>query len=277
MASSEWRDLWPESQHLAHVLAVARDARGSMPVFSHVSAAVLWGLPLFGVKSEHVHVTLGDVARHCASDVLRHEGALPEPDVAVVGGLRCTSLERTVYDLMRTLPPEAALVAADAALAQIGGGFREFDDDASRHWVERMRGRVNRSSARGVRQARRVVDLADGRAQLPLESVSRYRLHQLGFARPRLQVPVPAPGRGHFWLDMALDDVDAFVECDGKSKYLEEGLRRTRTLEEVLLEEKEREDWIRGTTGRRVLRWGHEHVRSPQALASRLRAFGIPC
>jgi len=47
------------------------------------------------------------------------------------------------------------------------------------------------------------------------------------------------------------------------------------SLEAVLLEEKKREDWIRGRTQRRFARWGNEHVGTPELLAARLAAFGI--
>ena len=78
-----------------------------------------------------------------------------------------------------------------------------------------------------------------------------------------------------FFVDLALDDVSAFGEFDGTGKYLDEALTRGIPLEQILLEEKQREDWIRGTTQRRFARWGDEHITSPQALAARLRSFKI--
>ena len=41
------------------------------------------------------------------------------------------------------------------------------------------------------------------------------------------------------------------------------------------LEEKQREEWIRGRTQWRFARWGSEHIGAPAALAARLAAFGI--
>src|ERR671912_1883097 len=48
--------LWPEGLHLAHVIAVARDASGAGAA-SHESAAVVWGLPLYRHRVARVHVT----------------------------------------------------------------------------------------------------------------------------------------------------------------------------------------------------------------------------
>ena len=120
-----------------------------------------------------------------------------------------------------------------------------------------------------------MIEFADGRAQLPGESVSRLQLVRLGFARPRLQVPVAGPHGQTYWVDFGLDDVDALGEFDGKGKYLDEAMRDGLSLEAVLLEEKKREDWIRGRTQRRFARWSNEHLGTPELLAARLAAFGI--
>ena len=76
-------------------------------------------------------------------------------------------------------------------------------------------------------------------------------------------------------MDIELDEADSFYECDGETKYTDEAMRSGRTLEQVLLAEKQREDWVRGTTGKRVLRGGSAHAASPAALAARLVSFGV--
>lgn len=275
IAAEEWTGLWPESRHRAHVLAVALSARGASPVFSHVSAAALWGIPLWRMMPERVHVLAGSVDRHSIPDVLRHEGRLPGDDVTERDGLRLTSLTRTAYDIARTLSPEAGIAAVDAAVALLAGAGRAFDPDAAARVTEDLRRRVMRPGARGIRIARQIVELADGRAQLPLESVARLQLTRMGFARPDVQVAVRAPGGGNYFVDLGLDDVGAFCEVDGETKYLDDALRSGRTLEQVLLAEKQREDWIRGTTQRPLARVGAEHVASPSAFARRLASFHI--
>lgn len=275
MAAEEWTGLWPESRHRAHVLAVALSARGTSPVFSHVSAAALWGLPLWGTTPRRVHVLAGSVDRHSIPDLLRHEGRLPDVDVTERDGLRLTSLARTAYDVARTLSPEGAIAAVDAAVALHAGAARSFDPDAAAHITEDLRRRVARPGARGIRLARQIVELADGRAQLPLESIARLQLTRMGFARPDVQVPVRAPAGGNYFVDLGLDDVGAFCEVDGETKYLDEALRSGRTLEQVLLAEKQREDWIRGTTQRPLARVGASHIASLSVFARRLASFHI--
>lgn len=268
--------LWPEGRHLAHVIAVARDSRGGA-VASHESAAVLWDLPLYRHRPDRVHLTTPAPARISSGpDVRRHVAPLRAEDVVLRCGIRCTSLARTVFDVIRTVPLETAIACADAAERQMALRGREWDQDAVLAWREGMQRRlVDSDGARGVRQARWVADFSDGRAQLPGESVSRLRLVRLGFARPRLQVPVPAPNGRRFFVDFGLEDARTFGEFDGQGKYTDEAMRRGIPLQQVLLDEKRREDWIRGTTQWRFVRWEDEHIVSATALGRRLASFGI--
>jgi hypothetical protein len=268
--------LWPEDRHRAHVIAVARDATGGA-VMSHSSAAVLWGLPLYRVNCVWVHMTTEASARiSSAPDVKRHVAPLGPDDIAILGGIRCTSLSRTVFDLARTLPREAAVALADAAERMMGERLREWDVDAVVSWRRGMQERLaSAEGARGIRQARWVADFADGRAQLPGESVSRLQLHRLGFARPELQAPVPGPGGQMYYVDFRFTDLEGFGEFDGKDKYFDEAMRSGRTLEQVIFDEKRREDWIRGTTQCRFARWESEHIGTARSLGRRLESFGI--
>ena len=268
--------LWPEGAHLAQVIAVARDATGG-GVVSHESAGVVWALPLYRHRPPRVHMTTAAPSRISSGrDVIRHVAPLPASDIAVVNGIRCTSLERTVFDMIRTLGSEASVAAADAAERQYALRGRVWDEHAVEHWRRSMGERVDAASgARGIRQARWVAAFADGRAHLPGESVSRLQLVRLGFGVPELQVPVPGPGEQTYFVDFGLADVRAFGEFDGKDKYLDGAMRRGIPLERVLLEEKQREDWIRGTTQWRFARWEDAHSVTPRALAARLASFGI--
>lgn len=273
---AEWATLAPEQRIVARAHALTM-VSASRPVFSHETAAALHGLPLFRPDPQRVHVVTSSERPGAAVGLVRHRGD-PESDTMVIDGLRCTSIERTVADVARTSVFDAAVVVADAALrirctARTGG----YDADAADATRAAVREIAARSAQGGVR-ADRVLTFADGRAQLPGESISRIRLRQLGFRRIELQVPVPWPGgRPRYYVDFGLDDpgVVALGEFDGDAKYVDPQLRGARSTREVVDDEKKREDWIRGRTQRRFVRWNWTHVTSSSALGRRLASFGI--
>ena len=270
-----WTSLWPEGRHLLEVLAVSKNARGEL-TFSHASAAVVHGLPLYRLVPTRVHAVTGTHRCHSSMGVARHERPLTTEEIALVGGLHVTSLDRTAFDLAGALPIEAAVSAVDAALRAVLVTGHDYDTGRVAEWRDAMADRLAaQRGSRGVRQARAVIAFADGRAQLPGESVSRLQLQRLGIRVTDLQVRVPAPHRGAHYPDFELGDVGAFGEFDGEEKYLDAAMRSGRTIDQVLLEEKRREDWIRGTTGKRVVRWGERDIASAARLGRRLASFGI--
>jgi len=274
---ADWADLWPESRHRLEVAAVVGEMRGGGAVVSHESAAVLWDLPLYRHVPSAVHATVPD-SRHVHSrpGLRRHADELPAEDVTTHFGVPCTTLDRTVFDVIRSVGFEAAVAVADAALRKVAYAGREYDEQAAEGWREGMTERAASAvGARGVRQALEVIEFCDGRAESPTESVGRVQLTRLGFRRLRLQVPVAGPRGVVYRVDIEIEEAQTFLELDGMGKYRDEALRSGRTLEQVLLDEKRREDWIRGTTQRRFVRAEDEHVATAKRLGARLAAFGI--
>ncbi|MCE4025598.1 hypothetical protein LXM50_06395 [Microbacterium sp. Au-Mic1] len=270
----DWATASPEGRVIAraHALGLVSDDA----VFSHETAAALHGLPLFRPDRTRVHLTVSDDRPGSAVGTVRHRGAISEEEVVEVRGLRCTTLERTVADVARTASFESAVVVADAALrSRCASASGTYDEDAAAALLEAVHSVAHRS-AQGRHRADRVVAFADGRAQLPGESISRIRLVELGFRRIRLQVEVPGP-YGSYFVDFALDDPSAvaFGEFDGAIKYSDAGMLAGRSGAEVLDREKQREDWIRGSTQRPFARWGWTHIDSAIVLGRRLAAFGI--
>ncbi|WP_144874165.1 type IV toxin-antitoxin system AbiEi family antitoxin domain-containing protein [Microbacterium sp. 1.5R] len=268
--------LWNEGRHLVDVVATHLNSHAPGPVFWGPSAAVIHGLPLYRLAPEHVHTAIIG-ARHgrtCAGVVWHNVGIEPS-DIVEIEGIRCTSLDRTVLDLARSTSAEVALSAADAALRSAAVAGHMLDTDAAAAWSGRMSNRAERSRGRGIRRARWIIDFADGRAQLPGESVSRLQLARLGFARPQLQVRVVGPSGEDYWLDFGFRRAQCFGEFDGTGKYFDEFLRGGRTAEEVVMAEKRREDAVRGVTGWRIARWGSSHILSTDGFARTLAAYGI--
>ncbi|QIG38340.1 hypothetical protein G5T42_01660 [Microbacterium sp. 4R-513] len=273
--AESWQLATPEERVVARARALASSSR-TPPLFSHETAAALHGLPLLAPDPRKVHVTLDADRPGAAAGVIRHRGEVGSDQIVEVDGLRCTALTRTIADIARTAAFEQAVVVTDAMLRRLCVTSRaDYDDDRAAEVRAELRAIV-RESAHGRSRAERVLRFADGRAELPGESVSRIRLAQIGFRPARLQVAVPGPTRTvTYYVDFALDDAGVYGEFDGRIKYEDGRLLVQRSPDEIFEREKQREDWIRGTTGRSVVRWGWPHIATAAALAERLAAFGI--
>lgn len=274
--ASAWQALTSEARAGWAAAAAQAASRGAPLVFSHLSAAALWGLPLFRIRSARVHVTIDGPARS-TPQVFRHRLPLSPEDVEWLepGRVGVTTLARTVADTVATVPLEAAVSLADAALRTAAtDGARAVDLERA----EKLRADVaerllRRTGRRGIRAARFITEFADARAQLPGESVSRLLLRQLGFADPRLQVPVRGPHGGVYLVDFDLGSV--WGEFDGAVKYTDPQFLSGRTPARALADEKEREDWIRGVTGKRIVRWQMSQLATASTLRRHLASCGV--
>jgi predicted transcriptional regulator of viral defense system len=109
-------DQLPEERHRRLVWATAPQL-GDGAVFSHGSAAVLHGLPVWSTAVDRVHVTRnrrGSGARRAVVHV--HGAPLAASEIILIDGMPVTSLARTMLDLARTLPMTQAVAAGDHGL-----------------------------------------------------------------------------------------------------------------------------------------------------------------
>lgn len=274
--TKDWVPLWPEERHLVEVTAAHLNADAPGPVMVGVSAAVLHALPLYRLVPEHVHALI-EGTRHGRSraGIRWHDFEVPLSDMTVIDGIRCTTLARTVLDVAGSLTTEGAVAAADAAFRSFAALGPTAQADIAEEWRGELSWRAQARSTPGIRQARTVIAFADARAESPGESVSRLQLHRLGFTQVDLQAHVILPAGEDYRLDFAFERSRSFGEFDGLGKYTDPRILGDRTPEEVLIEEKKREDAVRGVTGWGVARWGSEHIRTARGLGARLRAFGI--
>jgi hypothetical protein len=140
-------------------------------------------------------------------DILVHAAGLPDDERELWFGVPVTAVARTVSDIARNAGIRAGLVAADAALAEQLVTADELSAAVERaaHWP-------------GVRQARRVVDLASPLAESPLESLTRLLVADAGLPMPHLQVWIRT-ARGRYRVDGLWPDRAVVFEADGMLKY----------------------------------------------------------
>lgn len=268
-----WKQWYPEDRHLALLVALDARTRTSKPVFSRTSAAAIHGLPCYGADPLRAHATVPS-AEHANSrkQLTRHVAPLEAEDIVEIGGLLCTSLDRTLLDIARFSVAEQAICALDAGLRmKFGRKVRELQIE----WRAEQLARLNELGGyRGVRAAQRHISFADGRADSVAESLSRLQLRRLGYP-VAIQVEVPAP-KGTYRIDFEFLGLKIYGEVDGESKYLDPRMLGGKSSAESVLYEKHREDWVRGTKDARMVRWGFPASRSSLALGRRLREFNVP-
>ena len=170
-----------------------------------------------------------------------------------------TTLSRTVTDLARTSPFEWGLAVVDAALGR--GLKRDFlQDELHRH-----------PRLHGVRQARRVLALGDGRVESPAESLSRFHMMRAGIPAPELQFEIfDANGEFVARADFGWPEHGLVGEVDGRIKY-RELLGPGQSAADVVMAEKRREQRIRAC-GYWIVRWGWREANDQVSLAALLNA-----
>jgi hypothetical protein len=271
LPTSTWEAASDLGRYLLRVKAIAGTRQGD-PVYSFWSAAALHGLPITGKWPTDVHVTVGRAGGGRSSgQLVRHAIPLRPADVVEIAGLRVTSVARTVVDLASTREVLSAIVAADRALrVDRWGEIAPMTTLAELTDVYR-----SRFPFTGSARARKVLASAVDSSDSPLESVSRINMGSLGIPRPVLQQRFE-DYRGligfseFYWPEHRL-----VGEADGRAKYLDPKYRRGRSLEQVLLDEKERADRLRAL-GLSVTRWGWDIGAHPEALRRHLVAAGLP-
>lgn len=163
-------------RHLVRMHAVGLQLTGPVAV-SHASAAVLHGIPTWGVDLSQVRVTrICTGTGRIEGDVAHHAGELPDGDVMVIEGLPVVRPARAVLEVAMTEGFESGVVTADAALH---AGLVTLDE--LHEMLERCR------SWPGVRTAGAVVAFADGRSESVGESRARVLFHNEELPRPELQ------------------------------------------------------------------------------------------
>ena len=227
-------------------------------VLSHVSAGLLYGLPLLNSRLDQVHWTrsrYGGGRSHPQIHV--YAAPLAPHEIVRREGFKVTSLERTVVDLARHLPFAEAVMIADSALHL--GLARPLLTDS----LDSARRRPGQGSAR------RVVAFADGRSESAGESWSRVQFASIGLPPSHLQYEVfdengELVGRS----DFCWEEQRVLGEFDGLIKY-EKLLRPGERASDVVVREKLREDRLRELDWT-LIRWTWRELPKTDVLRGRL-------
>ncbi|MER7330127.1 MULTISPECIES: DUF559 domain-containing protein [unclassified Micromonospora] len=214
------------------------------------SAAHRYG---FGVLREDlVHIQLpATVPRPRLPGLVVHHSVLPARAVDV-RGLPCVPAARCAVDLARTARRLDALPVLDAAIRSGAVGLDELLAEVSAH-----------QGLRGVRQARELVPLADGRPECRQESQLRLILIDGRLPAPEPQLWVhDRDGIPRYRLDLGYRKRRIGIEYDGASHLERDQLRRDR----------ERMNWLDANGWRMRYFTDRDLYRRPTHIVATIRA-----
>lgn len=267
-----WTELDDDARYKAQIHAWVETTRVRQ-VFSHWSAAALWGYPIIGAWPRRIHVTLPlSSGQRNTRGVVRHLAPLRDDEMVQRDGLTVTSPTRTIADLLRCAPFETGVAACDRAFAVPKTAVSNelcVDVDALMELSQRLTGQ------RGVRRLRSVIEFADGRSGSPGESLSRVQISRLRLPAPDLQFEV-TDRQGKVWhSDFGWPEFGLLGEFDGKSKYTRDRYLKGRDVADIVIDEKMREDAMRLVTGFRMARWTWAMAVHPERLGRVLASAGL--
>jgi len=205
---------------LARAAALAAGAGANV---SHVTSGVLWDLRVPDDPEAHVIV---DPQRRLRIPGLRsHRVELAETEMAVVDGIPCTTLLRTMLDCLLWLPEEAGRTMAVDALRR---GLVTVED---------LRTTLRRSGQRhGLSRAWSVVaDISAG-----AHSEAEVRVHRLlrrgGIVGWTANAPVHDADGLIGYIDLLFDEAMVTVEIDGRAYHSDDvAFQRDRTRQNRLI------------------------------------------
>ncbi|WP_228120860.1 hypothetical protein [Streptomyces fagopyri] len=181
-------------------------------VVSHRSATALWRIETLAPRGEGTleFIDLDLTLRSGGKGVLVHRMTLDEADVVRREGLRVTSADRTLADLLRAGPRDEALVAVESALTwrRVGGIRRAPVTTAA------LLSLALEAPMRGAESGRRRLKLADPNSGSPAETVARLHMHDAGL-HPESQAELRTPDGRHRYLDFLFRVEGPAVEIEG--------------------------------------------------------------
>ena len=265
-----WNQLrWPCDQALPIIRGLAKLHPGW--TFSHVSAAVVHGLQVSGTSPKTIHIA-SHVKGRAPFGIQKH--ALSDIDAAEcvsIDGVQVTSLWRTVFDCLCSLPTVEGLIIADSALRKTGRDAAWLVSDL----------RAKYRSHNGLSRAIAIARFADGRSENGGESHARAMIIKLGYETPELQAVFPDPvdaTRSYrtdftWWGDF--DTPLVIGELDGYCKTEDDRCLQGRSTSRVLADERRRESRL-SAAGAPIMRFSFSEAKNVALFERLLSAFSVP-
>ena len=201
-------------------------------VRSHETAALELGLSILLPPRPMTHVTRPCVGTHNSHGIKHHLAPYRDDDVGEVNGFRVLSHARTAIDIAREHGSPYGEVAIDR-VRWAGTSLAELEEilGSMTCWLDH-------------RRAMTCLEQSNDGAETVPETLMRLLLEEIGLGPVQTQFGL-RDHRREAWADARVGR--HLFEFDGRLKYQRpDSSRRLLTPEDILFEEKNREDWFRG-------------------------------
>jgi hypothetical protein len=255
-----WDSLDPADHHRILARAVLRTSE-CPAVLSHLSAAVEHGADTWDLDLSQVHLTREDMkaGRHEAG-VHQHRGRIGPDEVTERDGVPVVRAARAAVEVTTLCDAERGLVVMNSLLHAGATDLGDIKSVAAAldRWPDTLSTRI-------------VIGLADPRIESVGESRTAYMLWSQGlpYFEPQYKIR-DSNGRVVARVDFALPNLGVFLEFDGMQKYLE--LRGEKSLDQVMLEERQRERLVCRLTGWVCIRITWADLAHPERIAREIRS-----
>ena len=278
LPTPHWENLGVDERYLFRIRAFAAVSTDP-PVFSHYSAAAIWGFPRPSSWPVDVHIIAPPApGGRSKPGIVRHSHSSPT-EAMTCGGLLVTPPADTAVAMARILPFPEAVAMMDKAIhlprMMAVGGTPESPLATPLELRVALDGLASAGRRTGKDAALRAGDFASTRSDSGGESISRAHMFLLGFAAPELQVRFDDAAGFIAFVDFFWRGINKVGEFDGLGKYVKGHYTRGRTTAEVVMDEKRREDRIRAC-GPSVSRWDWPIARDLVAFGAFLARIGVP-
>lgn len=243
--------------HTAKLRVVVHSYSTSLPegsAFSHLSAALLWGLPItrpIQHRAEAIHPSRSREYRQ-----LRLRKRTLTDDVTTLEGARVTMVRRTLVDVAHDYPLDISVPMIDHALRTGLVSSPEVAEISAEF-----------SSRKGAPRARMAFALSSGVRESPAESICAVRFHELGMEGfiPQVEFRDEA-GVFIARVDFAHREARVIVEVNGEIKYVDGDAGAQRARRE------RRRDYRLRNLDYRVFQLGWPDLFTPEAFTEIRRA-----
>lgn len=265
-----WHGLNPTEQAMHIIRTLAR--RKPHRVFAALSAAAVydlehsWSLHSNGLVVVATRNTTGGRTYEKVQRIYVRESDWA--DVMKQGGIRVTSPARTLVDCGLRLAFVDALAIFDSALRKQLVTAEE---------VESICGTLRQDCA----PVRKLLQYADPASENGGESFCRAVIIELGLEPPQLQVEfrdpdAPANVIRVDFLCRTSDGRVIVLEFDGMRKYVDPSMTNGRDVQQVVLDERRREESLKKAGVTVILRTDYREVRQGSGLFAKLSRAGVP-